>query len=255
MQRSSYQPTGPRSIERNKPDPNVSHAALNDKLRGANPESHSIFRGPVSLGWDQGRYGAPRRGDAGSELTPELVRPQVHGGRNHDEKGVATCWMCDHPGSTREDYLAEVRAKMLRRGWTVQYVESDRVPFAYTIRLTRHDLPELLVTGVSPQRALRLLNGVARKALRDGPPMPGAQITLPVGPLVEVVEVEHPDAHMYCAVDIFGTEIRGLQLVWADGSGRRPWASNFNNGRGGQPVLGVRAVGHRVGAAPSLRRT
>jgi hypothetical protein len=30
----------------------------------------------------------------------------------------------------------------------VQYVGSDRMPFAYTIGLTRYRLPELLVTGV-----------------------------------------------------------------------------------------------------------
>jgi Domain of unknown function (DUF4262) len=150
------------------------------------------------------------------------------------------CWMCDHPGSTIEEYLDLLRGKMLRRGWTVQYVESNRVPFAYTIGLTRQDLPELLVTGVSPQRALRIFSGVARKTLRDGPPVPGSQITLPVAPPLEAVEVEHPDAHMYCATAIFEGDVTALQLVWADRRGRWPWASDFNDGRGGQPVLGVR---------------
>ena len=46
------------------------------------------------------------------------------------------CWMCDHPASSRQDYLAELRARMLKHGWAVQYVESDRVPFAYTVGLT-----------------------------------------------------------------------------------------------------------------------
>lgn len=152
------------------------------------------------------------------------------------------CWMCDHPGSTREDYLAEVRAKMLRHGWAVQYVESDRVPFAYTVGLTRRTLPELLVTGVSPQRAARLLNVGAETAVRGDRLAPGMQITLRAGPLVEVVEVEHPDAHMYAAVAIFGGELRALQLVWADRRGRWPWAAGFDDGRVRQPVLGVRAA-------------
>ena len=42
----------------------------------------------------------------------------------------AMCWLCDHPDNTVADYLDEVRAKILRRGWAVQYVESPRMPFA-----------------------------------------------------------------------------------------------------------------------------
>ncbi|MBV8861715.1 MAG: DUF4262 domain-containing protein [Mycobacterium sp.] len=151
------------------------------------------------------------------------------------------CWMCDHPGSTRADYLAVMREKMLKCGWAVQYVESDRRPFAYTIGLTRDELPELLVTGLSPPHALELLNDVARHILRNGPPEPGALIVSPDGDTAEVVEVEHPDAHLYFAVAMFDTEVKALQLVWADGRGRLPWDADFNEGRGGQPVLGVRA--------------
>jgi hypothetical protein len=151
------------------------------------------------------------------------------------------CWMCDHPGSTQEDYLDEVRAKVLKRGWAVQYVESDRTPYAYTIGLHDHGLPELLVTGVSPQRALRLLNSVARDALAGTVFRPGEYIALQSGPLMEVVEVQHPDAHLNAAVAFYGNEMRALQLVWADGQGRWPWDADFGDRRGGQPVLGMRA--------------
>jgi hypothetical protein len=150
--------------------------------------------------------------------------------------------MCDHPDATTDDYLGLLREKMRKRGWTIQYVESDRLPFAYTIGLTRGGLPEFLVTGVSPRHAVQLLDAGAQIAVRDGPPAPGTQIALPAGPLVEVVEVEHPDAHLYMAVNTFGGEISALQLVWSDGCGRWPWVSGFNDGRGGQPVLGVRAA-------------
>jgi hypothetical protein len=157
------------------------------------------------------------------------------------------CWMCDHPGSTVEDYLAVIRGKIHRRGWTVQYVE-DRVPYAYTIGLTRHGLPEFLMTGISPQRALRLLGGIAESAAEVAwnvdVPKPGARLALPGPTLIEVVEVEHPDAHMNAAIAICGSEVRGLQLVWADSRGHWPWSPSFNNCRGGQPVLGVRAAPH-----------
>jgi Domain of unknown function (DUF4262) len=151
------------------------------------------------------------------------------------------CWMCDHPGSTIDDYLDLLRAKVLEHGWATQYVEDNRTPYAFTIGLHEHGLPELLVTGVSPPRAVRLLNSVARIATRDYAPMPGDRIELPAGPLLEVVSVDHPDAHMNMAVALYGP-ISALQLVWADGRGRWPWAADFSDGRGRQPVLGIRAA-------------
>jgi hypothetical protein len=154
------------------------------------------------------------------------------------------CWQCDHPGRPVQAYLDELNETMMQHGWAVQYVESDLAPFAYTLGLTRYDLPELLITGVSAQRAGRLLNGVARRCVGLGALVPGAQFAVPSGPLIEVVEVDHPDAHLNFAVAFFGREIRALQLVWADRRGRWPWAEEFNRdfrGRDTQPVLGMRA--------------
>ena len=153
------------------------------------------------------------------------------------------CWMCDHPGSTIEDYLDELRSTILEHGWAVQFVESDRTPYAYTIGLHDCGLPELLVTGLPPQRAARLLNRVAEMTIRDGPPTPGDQLQVPAGPLVEAVTVDHPDAHMDMAVAFHADpQLRALQLVWADRDGRWPSAAGFSNGRGRQPVLGKRAA-------------
>jgi len=148
------------------------------------------------------------------------------------------CWLCDHPEATRDDYFDLLREKMRRHGWAVQYVE-ERRPFAYTIGLHDCGLPELLVTGVSPQRAVRLLNAVARDAMRGRTLTPGEQFTLNAGPRIEIVEVDHPDAHLCWAV-AFGGPIRAVQLVWADGHGRWPWAPDFCDGRTRQPVLGYR---------------
>jgi Domain of unknown function (DUF4262) len=161
--------------------------------------------------------------------------------KDTDERGTAMCWMCDHPGSTVADYLDEVRAKILRKGWAVQYVESPQMPFAYTVGLSDYDVPELLMTNVSPQRAARLLSGSAEHVLRGAQLTAGQQFTLCGGPMLEVVEVEHPDAHMGCAIALYGRDIRALQLVWADGRGRWPWAADFCDRESRQPVLGVRA--------------
>lgn len=151
------------------------------------------------------------------------------------------CWQCDHPDRTIDDYFAEVRETIRSRGWMVQYVESDRTPFAYTIGLHDWMLPELLITAVSPQRAARLLNAVARDAVSGKSLAPGQQIKVPSGPLMEIVEMPHPDAHLNFAVALGGPDIRGWQLVWADGRGRWPWSAAFCDGRRRQPVLGARA--------------
>lgn len=151
------------------------------------------------------------------------------------------CWLCDHPTATRQDYLGVLRTKALKNGWAVQYVESDRSPFAYTVGLNDWVLPELLITGVSPSRASRLLGAVAREALRGSSMAPGEQLKVTGGPLVEFVEVDHPDAHMGWAVEHAQSPICALQLVWADGRGRWPWSASFCDGRRRQPVLGVRA--------------
>jgi hypothetical protein len=152
------------------------------------------------------------------------------------------CWQCDNPGGTTEEYLAELHGTMLKSGWAVQYVESDRMPFAYTVGLAGCGVPELLVTGVSPRRALRMLNSVAQRALGGDRLTPGMQLTIPAGPIVEMVEVEHPHEHLIFAVAILGNDVTALQLVWADRRGRWPWAAEFDDGRGTQAVLGVRTV-------------
>ena len=178
----------------------------------------------------------------GRELSPNLSDPPRILALDPTRGDGFMCWMCDHPGSTIDDYLDHLRETVIEHGWATQYVADDRTPYAYTIGLHEFGLPELLVTGVSPQRAARVLNTAARIALRDDAPMPGSRIQLPAGPLIEVVAVDHPDAHMNMAVAIYGPELRALQLVWADGRGRWPWAAGFSDGHGRQPVFGMRAA-------------
>ena len=151
------------------------------------------------------------------------------------------CWQCDNPDRTIEDHFVEVRETIRRHGWMVQYVESNRTPFAYTIGVHDWGLSELLITAVSPQQATRLLNAVARDAVTGSTLTPGQQIKLPAGPLIEIVEMKHPDAHLKFAVAFGGPETRALQLVWADGRGRWPWSAAFCDGRRRQPMLGIRS--------------
>ena len=153
------------------------------------------------------------------------------------------CWECDHPDSTPLDYLTHMRDLIACHGWAVQGVERDGIhpAWAYTVGLTPAGRPELVVTGMSLRRATRLLNDVASHVLHAAAPRPGEQIPLLGGPLIEIVEVEEPAAHLVTAVEIYGPRIRALQLVHADDLHRWPWEARYRGVRGGQPVLGVRA--------------
>ena len=150
-------------------------------------------------------------------------------------------WKGDDPNATVGGYLDELRTAMREHGWAVQYVDHGRTPYAYTVGLHDCGLPELLITGVSRQRATRLLNTVAGDLMAGRTLTPGQKTAVQAGPLIEIVEVAHPDAHMEWAVAFGGPDVRALQLVWADGRGRWPWAAAFSDGRARQPVLGVRA--------------
>jgi hypothetical protein len=150
------------------------------------------------------------------------------------------CWKCDHPEATVQEWLEAIREMVAKHGWAVQFVESERAPYAYTVGLHERGLPELLVTGLPPQSAARLLNSVAAYLVDGGRPVPGELISIAGGSALEVVQVQHPYAHMNVGVAFYGTELRALQLVWADDQGHRPWCPEFGNGQVRQPVLGVR---------------
>ena len=150
------------------------------------------------------------------------------------------CWMCDHPTATAQDYWRHLQSIIARRGWAVQVVEGDRrrSPYAYTVGLAPRGKPELVVTGMAAYRAADLLNEVAAHMLHATVPVPGQQVPLTGGPLIEFVEVDQPPAHLLLACEFYGAGIRALQVVHADDRGHWPWDIGYRGGRGGQPVLG-----------------
>jgi Domain of unknown function (DUF4262) len=170
----------------------------------------------------------------------------------HQKEEVNVCWLCDHPGATEYEYIDHLRQLIDAHGWVVQGVERDgmRPPWAYTVGLTGHGRPELVVTGIGLTKGTKVLNGVAAHLMHAHAPEPGTQAALLDGPLVEVVEVAVPWAHLKTAVEVYGQRVRGLQLVHADDRGHWPWDRWYRGVRGGQPILGLREPperGRRVG--------
>lgn len=152
------------------------------------------------------------------------------------------CWHCDNPDGTVEEYLEVLREMIQDHGWAVQYVESDKRPMAYTVGLHRRGLPELLMTGLTPDVSCRVLNSIAHMIVDDGVELaPAMHIDFEDQFLIEVAQVEHPDVHMRFAVELFGPKFLALQLVWADERRRFPWEAGWGHGRRRQPVLGLRA--------------
>ncbi len=153
------------------------------------------------------------------------------------------CWVCDHPGSTGQDYLEYLRGLLEQHCWIVIGVRGDRYrpPYSYTVGLTGHGKPELVVTGLPQRPASDLLNDVAAHVMHADPPAPGERIPLTGGPLIEIVTVAEPSVHLGVAAEVSGPDFTAIQLVYADDRGHWPWDRGFRGGRGGQPVLGARA--------------
>jgi hypothetical protein len=155
-------------------------------------------------------------------------------------RGHAMCWQCDHPQASPADYVRELRKTITKHKWAVQYVEDERRPFAYTIGLHKRGFAEYLVTGLSPERAMQLLNSVAYYTIREVAPKAGDTMNIAGEVDLEFVAVNQPDAHLAWAVNLYGPNVRALQLVWRDERGHSPWCPDFDEGRGTQPVLGKR---------------
>ena len=151
------------------------------------------------------------------------------------------CWACDNPDAPYEEYAELVRSTIDQYGWFIQSVYGERYhpPFSYTVGLTLHGLPELLLNGLSHHDATPLLNNLTHHVVHHGGRYTtGQTFTLVDGPAIEVVQINEPTAHLHTAVNLFGPIVAAQQLVYADDRGHWPWDVGF---RGRQRVFGPRS--------------
>ncbi|UUV32122.1 DUF4262 domain-containing protein [Amycolatopsis roodepoortensis] len=157
------------------------------------------------------------------------------------------CWHCNNPGKSREDYLEEAVRPMIRKfGWMIQTVERGlgMPELAYSVGLTDAGLPELVVTGLAERKAGSILNYYAQQAVRSKMPEPGEALPATAAmPALEVVPLDAPTAILFTAVEMYGGDIRALQLVYEDEHGKFPWDTQFRSRTVRQPVLGTRRRG------------
>jgi hypothetical protein len=142
-------------------------------------------------------------------------------------------------------YHAQQQELIDRYGWAVTAVvpgddEPDR-PFAYTVGLTAHDQPELVIAGLDPITSQALLNDLAGRVLHQAARFTDRQrisdlISGHDAVVIDGVatEVLYPGA----AFGRYGQDrVRLQQIVWPDREGRFPWQPGYGYPEYVQPLL------------------
>ncbi|MFI7493078.1 DUF4262 domain-containing protein [Micromonospora echinaurantiaca] len=131
-------------------------------------------------------------------------------------------------------------------GWSITAVlpapgETD-TPFAYTVGLTEHNLPELVIAGLDPLIAQALLNDLARRVHDRAERLThGQRVTdLLAGYAAVIIEGPATEAlHPGAAYARYGADgVRLQQIVWPDKHGRFPWDDGYAYPSQVQPLLG-----------------
>jgi hypothetical protein len=139
------------------------------------------------------------------------------------------------------DPLEDLRQKIAAHGWAIRNV-SDADPekcLSYTIGLTAHGHPEVVMTGLPPEVGSAFLNIVGEIVVREGGRFTAGEATteLADGPAMPVIVVA--DKSELAAVSAIYGDAPALQIVWTDSGGRLPWETGYANPPGSQRLLGV----------------
>lgn len=140
-----------------------------------------------------------------------------------------------------DQYAAQLQETIRRHGWSVQYIggeecsrpgctcpPGDGPPFAYTIGLFGLGHPELLIFGLDPDTALRVLNELGQR-IRAGEALLPHQVIEFEGWKHQIVpeEVPNPGEIVFGANDFYDrpdeASVPVLQLSYNDSAGRFPW--------------------------------
>jgi hypothetical protein len=136
------------------------------------------------------------------------------------------------------DELLQQQVEIIDRvGWSVVHVfpASDDPPtdvaFTYTVGLTAHDHPELVLAGLAPQIAQSLLNDLGRRVFDQAARFSHGERLGDVLVGYDAIIVDgspNDDLHPGIAFALYGRgKVRLQQLVWPDRRGRFPWESGY----------------------------
>ncbi len=119
---------------------------------------------------------------------------------------------------TMDAYLDQVRGLIAEHGIAVQGVMDDD-PFAYTIGLTRHQHPELILYGLPHGHAARTLNYLADRVLNNGERLtPDSLILMPLGDPPDLTDsvtlgfAPEPTTDLKVARALYGQAVEALRV-------------------------------------------
>lgn len=108
----------------------------------------------------------------------------------------------------------------------------------YTVGLTAHGHPELIVFGLPPDISRPVLQDLAADLIAGRRSLTAGQSADDIidGHRVLLVPVSEPDRHLPVAAQLHPGNLRALQLVWPDRHERWPWQPGTQ--LADMPVLG-----------------
>lgn len=140
------------------------------------------------------------------------------------------------------DPLDDLQRKIDTYGWAVRNV-SDADPakcLSYTVGLSAHAHPEVVMTGLPPEVGTAFLNIVGEIVVKEAGRFAAGETTteLADGPAMPVLEVV--DTTDLTAIHAIFGDVPVVQIVWTDSAGRLPWEAGYANQAGSQRLLGPR---------------
>jgi hypothetical protein len=138
------------------------------------------------------------------------------------------------------DPLDELRQLIAQHGWAVRHVVDPNPArsLSYTVGLTAHLHPEVVMTGLPPDVAHTFLNSAGRIVVHEHGHFAAGEETsdLADGRAFPVIAVSDTSA-LTAVAGLYG-DVRAVQVVWADSRGQLPWEPGYANPPGSQPLLG-----------------
>lgn len=156
--------------------------------------------------------------------------------------------MCEFdPRCTGSDDLVGNALTQIDAGhWAVTGVFGDELGpgVAYTTGLTEFGRPELVIYGLEPEPAARILNRAAELLIADpdfldAPLLSG--VLRPPYALTSLPAVDTDDLTVTRL--LYGPDVPVVQLIWPDERHRFPWEPGYAHPVEAQPLSGVPRVG------------
>lgn len=168
--------------------------------------------------------------------------------------GISMCDCCDYVaahGGTPGDPALTAKYELIWRGRITDHIRrfgvsvvavEDEWPWlSYTIGLSELDQPELVIFGVEPRPAMRLLNAMAEPLVRGDVRICDGDEIQHEHWRFRAFAVPNPDDVIPRAGWFFRRSVPALQLIYPDAHGTWPWEPGCRLSPGQQPFPGTTA--------------